>query len=60
MTLVGWHRLRLAAVREAAGAVLTAPAFSRGLADVGAVRVRPTNRQVNRSPGVDGIAVHRV
>jgi IS605 OrfB family transposase len=57
-TLAGWHRLRLAAAREAAGAVQAASTSSRGPTDAGAVRVRPANRQVNRAPGVDGTVVH--
>jgi hypothetical protein len=57
-TLAGWHRLRLAAARETAGAVQAASTSSRGPTDAGAVRVRPANRQVDRSPGVDGTVVH--
>ncbi len=59
-TLAGWHRLRIAAAREAAEAVQAASAVSRGPTDAGAVRSRPSNRQLNRSAGVGGIVVHRI
>ena len=59
-TLAGWHRLRLAAAREAVEAVRAASVASRGPTDVGAARPRPSNRQLNRSAGVGGIDVHQI
>lgn len=59
-TLAGWHRLRIAAARESAEGARAALVASRGPTDVGAVRLRPSNRQVDRSPGVDGTDVHRI
>ena len=59
-TLAGWHRLRLAAARESASGSKLLEAASRGLTDAGAVRPRPSNRQLNRSAGVDGTVVHRI
>jgi len=57
-TLVGWHRLRIAAAREDARLARAGHVASRGQSDVGAVRTRPSNRRRNRSADVGGTDVH--
>lgn len=59
-TLAGWHRLHVAAARAAAVAMQAASPASRGPADTGAARPRPSSRQLRRSAGVDGKDIHRI